>query len=84
MCEALDIKIAIMRRYWKNAPYDMMGDDSKFWAAMPLMISTLLGVEVSYNLIRYTCMTAKDVIVSDISKGLPIAIELDTLKPNWN
>ena len=76
MCEALDIKIAIMRRYWKNAPYDM--------AAMPLMISTLLGVEVSYNLMRYTCMTAKDVIISDISKGLPIALELDNLKPNWN
>jgi hypothetical protein len=76
MCEALDIKVAIMQRYWENAPCHTV--------SMPPMISVLLGVDVSYNLMRYTCMTTKDVIISDISKGLPIAIELDNLKLNWD
>jgi hypothetical protein len=76
MCKDLDIKIAIMQRYWENAPCHTV--------SMPPMISVLLGVDVSYNLMRYTSMTPKNVIISDISKGLPIALELDNLKPNWN
>ena len=76
MCKDLDIKIAIMQRYFDNVAYDQV--------SMPSMISALLGVVVSYDVMRYTYMTPKNFIISDISKGLPIALELDNLKPNWS
>ncbi len=76
MCEALNIKIAIIKRYYLHN-HERMNE-------MSPMVSALLGVNVSNNLMRYTCSTPKDVIISDISKGLPIAIELDNLKLNWD
>jgi hypothetical protein len=76
MCKDLDIKIAIMQRYWQNVPYIMV--------SMPPMISALLGVEVSYDVLRYTCLNSEDEIIRDIANGLPIAIELDNLKLDWD
>jgi hypothetical protein len=48
------------------------------------MVSALLGVEVSYDVLRYTCLNNKDEIIRDIANEVPIALELDNLKPNWN
>ena len=76
MCKDLDIKIAIMQRYWQNVPHSM--------TSMQPMISALLGVEVSYDVLRYTCLNGEDEIIRDIANGLPIALELDNLKLNWD
>jgi hypothetical protein len=76
MCKDLDIKIAIMQRYWDNVPYSMV--------SMLPMVSALLGVEVSYGVMRYVCLTTKDQIIHDIVNEVPIALELDNLKLNWN
>jgi hypothetical protein len=76
LCQDLNIKIAIIKRYYLHN-HERIG-------VMSPMVSALLGVEVSNNLMRYTVNTPKDVIISDISKGLPIALELDNLKLNWD
>lgn len=76
MCEALNIKVAIMKRFWENLHYDMV--------SMPPMISDLLGVDTSYDVMRYACLTGKDEIIRDIANELPIAIELDNLQLNWD
>jgi hypothetical protein len=76
MCKDLDIKIAIMQRYWQNVPYSLDSTTS--------MISKLLGVGVSYDVMRYVCLTTKDQVIRDIINEIPIALELDNLKPNWD
>ena len=76
MCEMLNIKIAVIKRIMIYSPMSIQHNT--------LLISLLLGCEVSEEIVNYVVERSQFNIYRDISLEVPIAIVLDNLKPNLN
>jgi hypothetical protein len=81
MCKDLDIKIAIIKRaanLFSSEPPDII-KLAKIRNAAELM----LGAYISTDLVIYTVNSDIASIHRNIANEVPIALELDNLKPNW-
>lgn len=74
MNENLKIKVAIIRRIAMQKPA----------TTAPTRINHTLGCDVSEEVCRYVQLVQDHHIQSDIDRGLPVAVELSNLKPNWD
>ena len=72
----LNIKIAVIKRIMIYSPMTTQLNT--------LLISRLLGCEVSEEIVNYVVQRSQLDIYRDISLEVPIAIVLDNLKPNLN
>lgn len=75
MCEALDVKIAIIKRAWLRSTSEVSHES---------IVSSLLGVAMSSQICHYAARTDRKQIYRHICQGHCIAIALDNLTPNWH
>jgi hypothetical protein len=81
MCKDLDIKIAIIKRaanLFSSEPPDIIK-----LAKIRSTAETILGAYISTDLVIYTVNNEIASIHRNIANEVPIALELDNLKPNW-
>jgi hypothetical protein len=84
MCETLKIKIAIIRRTCKDC--GTVNDLTIFEKiSYERLVNYFLGTtEISFNMIAYVLVRTNEEIIRNIRDNVPVAIELDNLKANWN
>jgi hypothetical protein len=81
MCKDLDIKIAIIKQasnLFSSEPPDIIK-----LAKIRNVAEIILGADISTDIIIYTVNSDIAAIHRDIANEVPIALELDKLKPNW-
>jgi hypothetical protein len=74
--EPLNIKIAIIQRLWDNSPGNIQSITGLAFA--------LLGVEISFEIVQYVCLTTQKEIVRNLGTGNPLAVKLNKLAPKWD